>query len=439
MRLKYHSLIALGISSIILNGCATGGGGFLNLGVVDALKKSKACVFKQKLTYTTTPIGNSGLSLPTFGSSPTHSSGPVIVNSHTAPQQVTSFPPMSQPAPIAQAAPTSSCGCSAGSSIVDSSQYNSQHDAQFYMPARTDQTSEIVEPPINAVPNRLIESPNLPSVNPLPTETLDSDNSEGFDTFDTEGELEPLGQIEKMNPINSAPKVIAEKSYYSRDAETEAVESNVNDQSIFEAAKVKESKTMIFDEATDPTHAGHSIVEQKPAILTLHARPAQSHHVFDRAAQQQKSIATMQASHKRNFRQQNTLRPKIAELNSRDYRQAMKPEPTVEFKPLPPVIENTTAPAIAPETKLAPLPTQKEDSQKDQDIRTRTAETSPRVPILRATTASSASIRSLTNIANVLQGNKSPQQQYEADRRTAQGSATSSVQVLKDGEATIER
>ena len=417
MRLKYHSLIALGISSIILNGCASSGGGFLNLGVVDALKKSKACLFKQKLGYTTTPLANTGLSLPTFGTKPTLSSGPVMIDNYAVPQATSS-------------APTSDCGCNAGSSIVDSSQYSEK----YYMPIRTDLTPQIVEPPIDAVPSPLMEDAELPSINPLPSETLDSDSGKGFDSLDTEGSFDPLGQTDSTE-FDSPDSETAE----SDDREQVVDGQKSKDQSIFEAAKLKESKTMKFDEATDPTHAGHSVVDQKPTMLTLHARPAQSHNVFDKAAQQQKSIETMQASHKRNFRQQNALRPKGMEFNDRGYRQAMNTDQAIEFKPLPPVKENKPAPAVTPETKLAPLPALKENTHKMQNGRTRTAAVSPRVPILRATTASSASILSLKNLANVIQDTQRPQQQYDADHRTAQGSTTSSVEVLQDGETTIER
>ena len=418
MRLKYHSLIALGISSIILNGCTTGSGGFLNLGVVDALRKSKACIFKQKLNYSTTPIGNSKFALPTFGTTPTHSSGPVAIDSYTVPQ-------------AASAAPTSDCGCNAGATVVNSSQYSDE----YYMPIRSElSTSEIVEPPIDSVPAKLIDDAELPSVNPLPSEDFDSDNDDGFDSLDTEGAFSPLGQT---TPDELSTDIVAEENQ-SDDHEQVVDGQNGNDKSIFEAAKIKESDTMKFDDATDPTHAGHSIVEQKPAMLTLHARPAESHNLFDRAAQQKKSLKTMQASHKRNFRQQNSLR-KQTDFGDRGYRQAMNTDQTIEFKPLPPVKEKTTAPTVSPKTDLVPLPTKSGKTRKTETTQNRTAKASPRIPILRATTASSASILSLKNLANVIQDDRGSRQQYDADHRTAKGSTTASVNVLKAEDKTIER
>ena len=146
----------------------------------------------------------------------------------------------------------------------------------------------------------------------------------------------------------------------------------------------------------------------------------------------------MQASHKRNYRQQNDLRPNIAELKDRGYRQAMNTDQEIEFKPLPPVKENSTVPATTAAPKLAPLQNPNEETKDDQQDQTRTAAAAPRVPILRATTTSSASISLLRNIENVLQRSQGSEQQYYDNRHIANGSTSSSVEV-KSIEETIER
>lgn len=430
MRRRYQSLIALGISSVILGGCTAGSGGFLNVGVVDALRKSKACVFKQKFTYQKTPIGKTGLTLPTFGTRPSVASQPVVLDSYSVPQ--TGTPTI-----------TSGCGCDAGQSIVSS-------DQQYYMPTRSRtpdviemSPGQIVEPSIDAVPAPLIHDAELPSVNPLPGDNLDFDAGEDFDSIDTEGSLEPIGQSNDTKANESDQMVDGQ---------------NGNDKSVFEAAKKFNDAEIPFNEAPQPTHAGHSVVQQKPEIVTLHARPAQSHNVFDRAAQQQKSLETMQASHKRNFRQQNALRQRRTNFGAHGYRQAMNTDQPIEFKPLPPVKQATPAPEstpdLKPKTERVPLPKTSRGTQQEnctrmanawndqtankQAVEKQAANKPPRVPILRATTASSASILSLQNLANVINDSHEGQRKYDADLRTAQGSASTSVEVKSD-EATIER
>jgi len=187
-------------------------------------------------------------------------------------------------------------------------------------------------------------------------------------------------------------------------------------------------------------------------MVVLRARPAQSHQVFDRVARQKKTLETAQASHKRNYRELNALRERRTNFGEQSYRQAKNTGDTdgaVEFKSLPPVIETTPAPVFQPKTNLVPLPKANREGQNDdnQEGRTRTADATnghsaanmPRLPILRATTASSSSILSLKNLANVIEDDRQYHRQYNADHPTAHGSASTSVNVQNAAVDTVER
>ncbi len=443
MRLKYQSLIALGISTIIFSGCTSSGGGFLNLGVADALRKSRAGIFKNRLTYSKTPIGNTGLSLPTFGTQPTAASGPVEIGSFPVQQSV---PTMAEVAPAPHAA---GCGCGGGcgeDTVVSTE--------QFYMPQQqyvveqevssevTQQPqTEVITPPIATVPNSLPEANDLPQANQLPSSSSDSKveaNNNNFDKLDTEGTLEPLGQIEKDDD-------------FELDTQEEIADGQRDkDQSIFEQAELSKQSQIKFDSATGSSRTDKVAEIQKPAMLTLHARPAQSHNVFNQATSSRKAVETVQASHKPYYRQLNALRQQPSKLNDRGYRQARNTTNEIEFKPLPPVSETPQVEVLAPKTNLVPLQesnrnqgTQNDNIQNSntrtaQAPRNETAKVTPRVPILRATTVSSASILSLKNLANVIDDKQSQKKFYEANHHTAQGT-TSSNEVLNSGEATVER
>jgi len=433
MRLKYQSLIALGISAVIFSGCTTSSGGFLNLGITDALRKSRACIFKQKLGYSKTSLGTSGLSLPTFGSKPTLASGPVIVDSYTIPQEI---PTASQGIP-------GDCNCNAGQNSVLSTQ-------EYYMPHREyvneaveSYPSEIISPPIDTVPGQLLEDAELPQVNPLPLHDSVPAKGNNYDDLDTEGTFEPLGLNEDDDARDDDEAASQEKIV---DGQSD------NDQSIFESAALEKRSKIKFDTVTAHSQKRGRASEQNSTMLTLHARPAQSHNVFDQEASKRKSIETMQASHKRNFRQQNALRQLPNKLQGRGYRQARNTSDEINFKPLPPVSQSTPVPVLLPKTKQAPLLktdiNRDTSSEKIQNGKTRTADAASnqtvkadqRVPLLRATTVSTASILSLKNLANVIKDDDAQKQRnfYETNRHTAQGKTSTSVDVLNSSDPTIE-
>ncbi len=432
MRLKLQSVIALGISTVIFSGCTSSGGGFLNLGIGDALRKSNICAFKNKIKYTKTPIGNTGLSLPTFGNSPVVASAPIQVDSYVT----------QQPDPMitqnTMSSPASDCGCNSDAGTIVSTE-------RFFMPqpnqvgsASTEQpSSEIIVPPVvtapamMALPTKAPTAKELPKVNPLPMEDssleIGPEKTNNFDNLDTEGTLEPLGQLETEDVYEfDSPEEIAD-------------ERHGMDQSIFEEAELTKRTKFRFDSERNSTQASPAAADQKSKMLTLHARPAQSHNVFKQGAMKPTTQKTVQASHKPYYRQQNALRQQPAPLDDRSYRQARNTQQQIKFKPLPPVSQTAPAQVLTPKTKLVPLPKSKTNLDIKSDATnnsTRTAESTnnqtvnaaPRIPILRATTVSSASILSLKNLANVIDEKRAQKDFYETNRHTAQDTTAPSVE-----------
>ena len=441
MRLKYQSLIAFGISTIIFSGCTSSGGGFLNLGVADALRKSKASIFKKKIAYSTTPIGNTGLSLPTFGTQPATVTGPVEIDSYTVQQSV---PSTSQMTP---AAPTAGCGCGEDT-VVSTEQFYMPRQQYVVQPSESSQApqqppSEIISPPIETIPSSPPEVKQLPKVNPLPSVSDDSSvepSDNHFEKFDTEGTLEPLGQNDEVDD-----------DFELDNQEEIAEDQRDKDQSIFEEAELTKRSQIRFDSTAGSTRTDSLAQSRKPKMLTLHARPAQSHNVFNQAANKAKPLETVQASHKPYYRQQNALRQQPTKLSDRGYRQAKNTTSEIEFKPLPPVSETPEVEVLAPKTKLVPLQelniNQGTKNDEIQNSNTRTADATrndtvkvaPRVPLLRATTVSSASILSLKNLANVIDDKQSQEIFYEANRHTARETTSSLDDVLISGEAAVQR
>ena len=440
MRLKYQSLIALGISTIIFGGC-TSSGGFLNLGVADAFRKSQANIFKKRLTYSKTPIGNTGLSLPTFGAQSALDSGVAEFGGYPTQHNVPSA------AQVAPATPTESVGCGCGDdTVLSNEQFHSpqQHFAEHNVSNAV--TTEVITPPIDTVSNSLPQANDLPEVNPLPSGNSNSETkangNNNFEELDTEGTLEPLG-------LN---KEDVEEKFEVNNQEEIADDQSDKDQSIFEQAELSKRPQMKLDLPTGSSPNGGATKLDKPRMLTLHARPAQSHNVFDRSAKTKKMLNTVHASHKPYYRQQNALRQKPTKLNDRGYRQARNTSDEIQFKPLPPVSETPPAEVLTPTTKMAPLQESEinfgKQNKNTREGKTRTASApgqdktvkmTPRMPILRATTVSTASISSLKNLANVIDDQQNQKRFYEANRRTAQGKTSTSIDVLNSGEATVER
>jgi len=358
---------------------------------------------------------------------------------------------MTQSAPTAI---TNDCGCAAGDSSVVGTQ-------QFYMPQResveqppmvnevtVQPPSEVFSPPVDSAfdvlpgVNALPGANALPGVNDLSLPLDDNDlkpevNDNHFKNLDTEGTLEPLGQKKDDFEIDSQEEI--------------ADGQRDKDQSIFEEAELIERSKIRFDAAKELAQNEPRAAKQEPEILTLHARPAQSHNVYKQLATTQKSLETVQASHKPYYRQQNALRPQPMKLDDRRYRQAKNTNTEVEFKPLPPVSETSPVPALTPKTNMVPLPQSNTNHSIPSDellkSNTRTADaasnqtvtTTPRVPILRATTVSSASILSLKNLANVIGDTQSQKRSYETNSHTAQDTTSSSIDVLNSDEATVQR
>ena len=187
----------------------------------------------------------------------------------------------------------------------------------------------------------------------------------------------------------------------------------------------KKDETSILDtaakplETKTPTSAGESVVEQRSKMLTLHARPVQSHR--DSSVQsEQKTVEMQQVTHKRHFRQQNSLRPLHQDRNvgSKPLERTAEIPAPVKFKPLPvlskesPTGKTSDANTGAPSLNSGPISETLEQSTKMQRltspvevIESETEKESgikiARLPLLKAESTSSAAIGSLRNFTNV--------------------------------------
>lgn len=424
MRVKNNSLIALGIgiglSSFIFSGCTTGGGGFLNLGVADALQKSKACIFKQKLSYKKPFVSAGKFSLPTIGTRPANVALPTTGH----PIAIDSFTIQSQ----GLNSPTSDCGCGTDTSVPTE---------QYYMPIRPQRADvlnvtpgEIVEPPAILAPTRQIDDAQLPDINPLPLDNGVPSIGTELDSNGTEGTFEPIGQSAPIGPSVETHLSSTSDLQKKEDAvvispakRQDIVEQRTDvEESIFEAAKTPKYHRPNFDEATNQNKPVQALKKPTaPKMVTLHARPAQSHNVFTPEQQHRKSLKAMQASHRSNFRRQNSLRD--SKSVGQEYRQAMNTDEVIDFKPLPPVNEALPVRSNPPSTQPLPTPATSGVTPTFNDIRNRTADQGSRTPILRATTVSSASILSLKNLANVIGEPTLNSRDQSALSRTAKGDA----------------
>lgn len=193
-----------------------------------------------------------------------------------------------------------------------------------------------------------------------------------------------------------------------------------------------------------PTSAGESVVEQRSKMLTLTARPVQSHHSSHSQLQRNK-VEMQQVTHKRHFRQQNALRP----LHRERYEHTAEAPGPVKFKQLPTISKesptgktsdvNTGAPALnrssssevmersSPKMQRLPSSVEKLESETEKDSVIKIA----RLPILRAESTSSAAIGSLRNFTNVRDLDPGFDKGYYSRKKT-EDAGLKAVEVLSD-------
>jgi len=194
------------------------------------------------------------------------------------------------------------------------------------------------------------------------------------------------------------------------------------------AAKPLEAKTLEANtleantlEAKTPTSAGQSVVEKRTKMLTLRARPVQSHQPFDTRTRQKKKVEMQQVTHKRHFREQNSLRPlhQNQKVGSKPLERTAEIPAPVKFKPLPVLSkESPTGKTSGTNTESSTLnsapisETLEQSSTKMQRLTSPVEVIEPetekesvikiaRLPILKAENTSSAAIGSLRNFTNV--------------------------------------
>ena len=372
----------------MLSGCTAGGKPNLGLGIYDAFHKSKACLFKKKLGYETPAVTQNPFG---FANQNVHVQNSVLPTEG-------SYPAISEHA--------SSCGCGCSGTPI-SAPVSTVPSQEFYMPVApnalnlqssdnegglvvVDSTDEPagsdVSPQALPLENELPAENPLPAANPLPGFQPNSDTSNEIDLDKEEGLIETLDSAS-----TEVPEATPEK----------------DENSILDTAGLFPESMF---EGRVPTRVGKSVFDPEPKMVTLTARPAESHQVFNAADRLAKSAetATAQASHKRSYRQQNALRQKRDLVAPTFDRTAEAPAP-VKFKPLP------TLPAK-----------NSDDSQKQPEPQPSKIETA-RLPILRATTTSSASISALRNFTNVRENDPNFDQDYYSGK-----TLTAKVQVTDE-------
>ena len=452
MSTKKFKWLTLGLASIVVSGCAVGSKPHLNLGIADALRKSKSCLFKKKLSYQTpasnarfgyaNPVASNSVMLPSTTSRP-------IANSQSI---TTSQSPIYHQSAENLSVLSSDCNCATNSNVaVPSSEFYMPPRPATETPASTPSMSEGNAGSFDSVPS--LELPYETSVdslqlqNPLPP-AVDVPTTQTSPSVEIN---ESASDVEEgiIDTLDSASLDIGELK------ETPVATPKKDEASILEtAAKALEAKT--------PTSAGQSVVERRSKILTLTARPAQSHQLFDAQTARKTQADMQQVTHKRHFRQQNSLRPLHTQFRGTAIEHTAEVPSVIKFKPLPvlskespaeqPSGVNTGAPALKQKSlpkvlknsstgiQHLPAPVPSPKSIEGQGSISKIG----RLPILKAETASSAAIGSLRNFTNVRDlepaSDKSYYARTNAETATIKATAVTTISVSgSDDELAIQR
>ena len=401
MSTNKYKWLTLSLASIFISGCAVGGKPHLNLGIADAFRKSKSCLFKKKLSYGAPAVNTS------FGyAEPVNTVAAPCVNCAAAPSNVSVIHDQSAP-----------CDCSCNGGVCAPA-------TEFQTPAASPM-QEVVEPttepvssnslPVTALPfEESDDSLELENPLPAPVEVPDTLTAPAIPAVDLDP-TEEEGIIETLDSASVAPDK-AEEVLDEIDEDLNITPKKDETSILDTAAKPLETKTL---EAKTPTSAGRSVVEQRSKMLTLHARPVQSHQASS-VQSAQKKVEMQQVTHKRHFREQNSLRPVRQNRNvgSKPLERTAEIPAPVKFKPLPvlskesPTGKTSDANTGAPSLNSGPISETLEQSTKMQRltspvevIESETEKESgikiARLPLLKAESTSSAAIGSLRNFTNV--------------------------------------
>ena len=429
MSTNKYKWLTLGLASIVVSGCAVGSKPNLNLGIADAFRKSKSCLFKKRLGYRAPATGtNFGYASPVVDAAPT--SLPCQECS-AAPSEVTVMADQST------TVVSSDCNC-------DSSVYHPPV-TEFYMP--TAPAQETVVPPAAPESGNLVPAAALPFEesedtleleNPLPA-PVEAPSTPAIPSLNIDP-TEEEGIIETLDSASVAPDK-AEEVLDEIDEDLNITPKKDETSILDTAAKPLEAKT--------PTSAGESVVEERTKMLTLRARPVQSHQASDTQPLQKKKVEMQQVTHKRHFRQQNALRPlHLQKLPSKPLEHTAEAPGPVQFKPLPvlskePTTEkssetNTGAPAFSRgpiSKKLGQSTNMQRLPSAEQELESETEQGSvikiARLPILKAESTSSAAIGSLRNFTNVRDLDPGFDKGYYS-RKKAEAAAARAAQVIAE-------
>jgi hypothetical protein len=413
MSTNKYKWFTLGLTGIVISGCSVGNKPNLNLGIADAFRKSRNCLLKKKMSYRAPSAGSN------FGYAPSVASNVNVTDSAVDAISSESF----------------GCGCGCDNAV-------SEPISEFYMPI----AQEVVDAPLEqnsgeSTPSMLpIEAAqdNFELENPLPAD-IGSPNTPSLN-------LEPAEEEGIIETLDSAAIDLEDKAEDFKDT-PKKVETSILDT----ALKPLKPKT--------PTSAGESVVEQRSKMLTLTARPAQSHQSAESLGRQSNKVEMQQVTHKRHFREQNALRPLHQRFRGEPIEHTAEAPGPLKFKPLPVMPKeavktenkdnNTGAPSLNQSSskvqnhsyKMRPLPS---PTQKLEPATQKDSLKTARLPILKAESTSSAAISSLRNFTNVRDLDPGFDKGYYPDKE-AEVAALKAVQVISDNaidsndDLTIER
>ena len=399
MSTNKYKWITLSLASIFISGCAAGSKPNLNLGIADAFRKSKSCLFKKKLSYEApAPVANTS-----FGYAHPVAS---TCQDCAATQSVVTVTP-NQPFSSAPC----DCSCNGGTCAPVTEFHASDAPNQAVLEPVAETSDNLV--PATALPFEASDdSLGLENPLPAPVEVPDTPAIPAVDINPTEEE----GLIETLDSA-SIDHDDVEEPLKEMDEDLDIIPKKDETSILDTAAKPLEAKPL---EAKTPTSAGESVVEQRSKMLTLYARPVQSHQ--DSSVQsEQKNVEMRQVTHKRHFREQNSLRTLHQDRNvgSKPLERTAEIPAPVKFKPLPvlskesPTGKTSDANTGTSSLNSGPISETLEQSstemqrltRPEQELESETEKESPikiaRLPILKAESTSSAAIGSLRNFTNV--------------------------------------
>lgn len=446
MRSKQTKWLTLGLTSVLLGGCSAGGVNQFTSGVRNAFQKTRVCLLKGTHAKGSSRQSCCRAEGATAAASSTWM--PTIVDQNTTawPGDHLEVVPdtQSQSQSVVEATPSNR------SQAESLKTFHKPAPIEYYMPPGRTPETQIVTPPSspsgqssrrafdaltpldfdksseanisgeNTLPNTLPKGNSMPPANELPGEIEPAESTGGgFDEISAPANNDASNETLRMlESINAGAE--AEADVNEGEEETSVFES-ASLQRRLAFAEPKPTEAPAVDTAnqllpmdTVLAEADREKVDTK--ILTLTARPVQSHRVQDSDSRRSLQTDTVQVTHKRTFRRQNSLRPQRPRISFDRYEHTANANPTVHFKPLP-AMEGQQDSA---KSTLLENNRHRDDSKSnvsdDQPSATfrrlpepgvfgsvfshQQKETARR-PLLRVTNASQASITSLKNFTNV--------------------------------------